>query len=100
MAKYEIEVDDETALRWSHDSYSVIGASSTINPERVAAAIGELVKRYGTFPKIVGPKHQRALAMLRERAQQQALSIAKPGEDAWNIASMADSLVAYLTESE
>lgn len=76
MAKYEVEIDDATALRWSH---YIIEEGAEIDPECVRNRLEEMVMRYGTFPAIQSNADRAAMALARAKAMEHAAAMGDVG---------------------
>jgi hypothetical protein len=89
--RIEIEIDDDLADRLSADS-----PSDKLDPSLLPARVEELVRRYSDRPKLLEPKHEIALALLRADLTRQAVQCAKPGEDAWNLNQRVNDMLTHI----
>ena len=87
--KIEIEISDGLAHRLSYN----IANDSYDAPELVAPRVQEIVDRYADKPKLLEPKHEAALAILRDRAMERAVQCAKPGDSGYAVARVAEELL-------
>ena len=72
MAKYEIEIDDATARRWSRPGLLMDPDNLDIDVARVESALVELVRRYGDFPQLRDKHDEAAMAICRGIAAERA----------------------------
>ena len=64
MAKYEVIIDDATALRWCFDNQQFKEATE-INPHQVSSYLEGMVALYGNGPKIRDKRDDAAMAICR-----------------------------------
>lgn len=87
--KVEIEISEELAHQLS---YNMVNDSHDA-PEFVPARVQEILARYGHWPEILDQKHKVAIAILRDKAVERAVQVAKPGSGAWEIEALANALL-------
>jgi hypothetical protein len=88
--KVEVEISSALAHRLSYN----MAQDDHSSPERIPERLQELVQRYGEFPKLLEPKHESALAILRDQAVERAIQCAKPGDDGYRINRLAEELLS------
>lgn len=92
MAKYEIELDDATALLFSREPY-VLEVPTEIDPEMVGKRLADLVERYKNFPAIRRSEDDAAMAFVRATAMER---VAQLGGNPSNALYDADRIAAFI----
>ena len=87
-ASSKVELDDATArsLTWNE-----FGEQNETKTACIRAF--DIIRQHFARPRISRDRHSAAMAILRDKAMEQAIQISRAGDDTWNIERRMESIL-------